>query len=49
MDRLDSITSALSSVTVYDIKAMYNQVLHQPSPFLVHDSPLTGKECRAQH
>lgn len=48
MDRWDSITNALSSVTVYDIKAMYNQV-YQPSTILARCfSPSVGKECRPQ-
>jgi hypothetical protein len=32
MDRLEALGSALSQVTMYDIKSMYNQVRPRPAP-----------------
>ncbi|KAH0832121.1 hypothetical protein J3R83DRAFT_13030 [Lanmaoa asiatica] len=32
MDRFDSLANTFSSMTIYDIKAVYNQVYQQPTP-----------------
>jgi hypothetical protein len=50
MDKLESLSSTLSNLTMYDIKSMYNQVL--PITTLPESELLTwtmtGKECRPE-
>lgn len=49
MDRLDSLANTLSSVTLYDIKAMYNQVRLESASSTLYSHLPAGKERRAQH
>ena len=49
MDRLESLGSALSQITLYDIKSMVNQVCRQGVIAKVWEcSSRVGQECRVQ-
>ena len=49
MDRLESLGNALSQITMYDIKSMYNQVRKDRyAPVRDHSCPLPGEECGVQ-
>ena len=53
MDRLESLTSAIQNITLYDIKSMYNQVcrlsLLPDSYQFADDIDSSGEECRLEY
>ena len=49
MDRLESLGNAISQISIYDIKSMYNQVCEDRyRPVRHHSCPLPGEECGVQ-
>lgn len=50
MDKIESLTSTLQNITLYDIKSMYNQVQLGSCPpnYRPADGVVLGEECRPE-